>query len=89
MVRCLTLPSKLRLRCVFLNPPYYNDIMLNTFTTLQVSPIGVTVLGAKKCHCKRGASYCATVYRHLYCMNVQLGAQKSVTVRGELLTESL
>ena len=44
---------------------------------------------AKKCHCKRGASYCVTVSRLFFCMKVQLGAQNSVTVRWELLTESL
>ena len=33
---------------------------------------------------KRGASYCVTVSKHLYCMKVQLGAQQSVAVRGEL-----
>ena len=44
---------------------------------------------AKKCHCKRGASYCVTVSEHFYCMKVQLGVQKSVTVTGELLTVSL
>ena len=43
----------------------------------------------KKCHCKRGASYCVTVSKHFYCMKVQLGVQKSVTVRGEILTVSL
>ena len=43
----------------------------------------------KKCHCKRGASYCVTVSRHFYCMKVQLRVQKSVSVSGELLTVSL
>ena len=40
----------------------------------------------KKCHCKQNASYCVTVSKHCYCMKVQLGAQKSVAVSGELLT---
>ena len=43
----------------------------------------------KRCHCKRGASYCVIVSKHFYCMKVQLGMQKSVTVRGDLLTVSL
>ena len=34
----------------------------------------------KKFHCKRVASYCVTVSKHFYCMKVQLGVQKSVTV---------
>ena len=44
---------------------------------------------ATKCHCKRGASYCVTVSRIFFCMKVQLGAQKIVTVSGELVTVSL
>ena len=43
----------------------------------------------KKFHCKRVASYCVTVSKHFYCMKVQLGVQKSVTLRGELFTASL
>ena len=34
----------------------------------------------KKCHCKRGVSYCVTVSEHFYCMKVKLGVQTSVTV---------
>ena len=51
---------------------------------LYEGPIG----GSEKCQCKRGASYCVTVSKHLYCMKVQLGAQKSVNVRAEFLTVS-
>ena len=64
---------------------------------LAVAPSAGTGLSAfsdspgslKKCHCKRGASYCVTVSKHFYCMKVQLVVQKSVTLRGELLTVSL
>ena len=48
-----------------------------------------SVRTAKKGHCKRGASYFVTVSKPFYCVKVRLGAQKSVTVRGELLTVSL
>ena len=40
---------------------------------------------AKYCRCNQKAPYCVTVSKHFYCMMVQL-VQKSVTVRGELLT---
>ena len=44
---------------------------------------------AIKCRCKRGASYCVIVSKKFYCMKAQLGAQKRVTVSGELLILSL
>ena len=43
----------------------------------------------KKCRCMQRASYCVTVSKHCYCIKVQFRAQKSVTVRGDLLTVAL
>ena len=64
--------------------------LLSAAMAVKASPLTVTVLGRQKSVAVSVEHLIVSLYPDIfYCMEIQLGAQKSVTVRGELLTVSL
>ena len=66
-----------------------SHICLPPFPNTDIPAYSDSAGTLKKCHCKRGASYCVTVSRHFYCMKVE-GSEKCFCKRGAsyCITES-
>ena len=66
-----------------------SHICLPPFPNTDIPAYSDSAGTLKKCHCKRGASYCVTVSRHFYFMKVQ-GSEKCFCKRGAsyCITES-